>query len=55
MPECCAAVVDVTDWPAPTGQGWAEVACLCGYESMPMPRAQAEQLAAAHMKARAAR
>lgn len=50
--DCCASVVDVTDWPAPTGQDWSEVACLCGYESMPMPRGQAEQLAAAHMKAR---
>lgn len=51
VPECCASVVDVGDWPVPTGQDWAEVACLCGYESMPMPRGQAEQLAAAHMKA----
>lgn len=52
MPECCAAVIPAADWPAPTGRDWAEVACLCGYESMPMPRGQAEQLAAAHMKAR---
>lgn len=46
--ECVAAVLPIQAWPVPVDNGWVEVRCLCGYASMPMPRVQAEQLAAAH-------